>query len=132
MQTLTEITQSDKDTPLRDDIRLLGRVLGDTVRAQEGEAVYDLVEQVRQSSIRFHRDNDTAALRELEKILNGMTPDDTLHVVRAFSYFSQLANIAEDQHHIRRSRAHARAGSPPREGTLARALACLLYTSRCV
>ena len=125
MQTLTEITQSDKDTPLRDDIRLLGRVLGDTVRAQEGEAVYDLVEQVRQSSIRFHRDNDTAALRELEKILNGMTPDDTLHVVRAFSYFSQLANIAEDQHHIRRSRAHARAGSPPREGTLARALAAV-------
>ena len=125
MQTLTEIIQSDKDTPLRDDIRLLGRVLGDTVRAQEGEAVYDLVEQVRQSSIRFHRDNDTAALRELEKILNGMTPDDTLHVVRAFSYFSQLANIAEDQHHIRRSRAHARAGSPPREGTLARALAAV-------
>ena len=56
----------DKDLPLRDDIRLLGRVLGDTVRAQEGEAVFDLVETIRQSSIRFRRHEDHAARRELE------------------------------------------------------------------
>jgi len=115
--------QSDKDLPLRNDIRLLGRVLGDTVRTQEGDAVYELTEQVRQASIRFHRDHDTAALKELEDILTGMSPQDTLHVVRAFSFFSQLANIAEDQHHIRRSRAHQLAGSPPREGSMAHALA---------
>ena len=96
----------DKDLPLRDDIRLLGRILGDTVRTQEGDAVFDLIEQVRQASIRFHRDDDRAALDELERIMTGMSPEDTLHVVRAFSFFSQLANIAEDQHHIRRSRAH--------------------------
>ena len=56
----------DKDLPLRDDIRLLGRVLGDTVRAQEGEAVFDLVEAIRQSSIRFRRHEDQGARRELE------------------------------------------------------------------
>ena len=115
--------EQDKDLPLREDIRRLGRILGETVRAQEGDSVFALIEQVRQASIRFHRDNDAAAREELEHILTGMSPEDTLHVVRAFSFFSQLANIAEDQHHVRRSRAHQLAGSAPREGSMARALA---------
>ncbi len=109
----------DKDVPLRDDIRLLGRILGDTVREQEGEETYALVEQIRQASIRFHRRNETGARRELEAILDSLSADQTLAIVRAFSYFSHLANIAEDQHHIRRNRAHAIAGSPPRPGSLA-------------
>ncbi len=112
----------DKDLPLRDDIRLLGRVLGDTVRAQEGEAVFDLVETIRQSSIRFRRHEDHAARRELEATLDSLSRDQTIDVVRAFSYFSHLSNIAEDQHHIRRSRAHQIAGSAPKEGSLAHAL----------
>jgi phosphoenolpyruvate carboxylase len=120
---MTAPNDQDKDRPLREDIRLLGRILGDTVRAQEGNAVFDLIERIRQASIRFNRDNDAKALQELQAILTGMSPPETLHVVRAFSFFSQLANIAEDQHHIRRSRAHQRAGSQPREGSLARALA---------
>ena len=45
----------EKDRPLRDDIRLLGRILGDTVRTQEGEDIFDLVERIRQTSIRFQR-----------------------------------------------------------------------------
>ena len=110
---------ADKDVPLRDDIRLLGRILGDTVRDQEGEETYALVEQIRQASIRFHRRNETGARRELEAILDSLNADQTLAIVRAFSYFSHLANIAEDQHHIRRNRAHAIAGSPPRPGSLA-------------
>ena len=115
-------TSEDKDLPLRDDIRLLGRVLGDTVRAQEGEAVFDLVETIRQSSIRFRRHEDHGARRELEATLDSLSRDQTIDVVRAFSYFSHLCNIAEDQHHIRRSRAHQIAGSAPREGSLAHAL----------
>ncbi len=112
----------EKDLPLRADIRLLGRILGDTVREQEGGAVYDIVERVRQASIRFHRDNEVGARRELEAILDGLTADQTLTIVRAFSYFSHLANIAEDQHHIRRNRAHVTAGSAPRAGAIAHAL----------
>ena len=46
--------ESNKDEPLRDDIRLLGRILGDTVREQEGDSVYELVERVRQTAVRFH------------------------------------------------------------------------------
>ena len=97
---------AEKDVPLRDDIRLLGRILGDTVREQEGEETFALVEQIRKASIRFHRDNELGARRELEAILDSLSADQTLAIVRAFSYFSHLANIAEDQHHIRRNRAH--------------------------
>src|SRR5271166_3577816 len=114
-----ESHEADKDLPLRGDIRLLGRILGDTVREQEGEEVYELVEQIRRASIRFHRDNEVGARRELEATLDSLSADQTLSIVRAYSYFSHLANIAEDQHHIRRNRAHAIAGSAPRPGSLA-------------
>jgi len=112
---------SDKDLPLREDIRLLGRLLGDCVRDQEGEDVFDIIENIRQTSIRFYRDEDAAAKRELENFLNTLDPDQAVQVVRAFSYFSHLANIAEDQHHIRRTRAHDVAGDAPRAGTIANA-----------
>ena len=111
--------EADKDLPLRGDIRLLGRILGDTVREQEGEEVYEIVERIRQASIRFHRDNEVGARRELEATLDSLSADQTLAIVRAYSYFSHLANIAEDQHHIRRNRAHVTAGSAPRPGSLA-------------
>src|SRR5512140_229329 len=90
-----------EDAQLRTDIRLLGRILGDTVRDQEGAEVFDLVERIRQTSIRFHRDEDKLARRELEAMLDSMSIADTVRIVRAFSYFSHLSNIAEDQHNIR-------------------------------
>jgi phosphoenolpyruvate carboxylase len=122
MASLNTIEVPKKDLPLRDDIRLLGRILGDTVREQQGEAVFDVVERIRQTSIRFHRSEDDAARRELETTLNSLSRGQAIHVIRAFSFFSHLANIAEDQHHIRRTRAHALAGSAPRQGTMAHAL----------
>ncbi len=100
-----DMRASDDGPSLKKDVRLLGRLLGDTVRAQEGEAVFDTVERIRQSSIRFHRDEDPAARSELETILDALAPGSTIQIIRAFSYFSHLANIAEDQHRIRRARA---------------------------
>ena len=111
------------DAPMRDDIRLLGRILGDTIREQEGEEVFDLVERIRQTSIRFHRDDDKAARQELDEMLAALSPERALEIVRAFSYFSHLANIAEDEHHMRRARAQALAGAPPSQGSLAYAFA---------
>jgi len=113
---------ADKDLPLKEDIRLLGRLLGDTLREQEGEDTFQLIEQIRQTAIRFRRDGDTQARTELESILDLLSPAATVAVVRAFTYFSQLANIAEDLHHNRRHRAHQLAGSPPQDGTLKLAL----------
>jgi len=113
---------TDKDLPLREDIRLLGRLLGDTVREQEGADAFEIVERIRRNSVAFHRDNDAAARAELEGMLDALSADETMMVVRAYSYFSHLANLAEDLHHIRRSRAHRIAGSAPREGSLPFAL----------
>lgn len=127
MPTETEIRSNRvddaEDARLRTDIRLLGRILGDTVRDQEGADVFDLVERIRQTSIRFHRDEDKLARRELEAILDSMSTGQTVRIVRAFSYFSHLANIAEDQNNIRQMRAHATAGGAPPQGTLAGTLA---------
>ena len=113
---------AEKDAPLRDDIRLLGRLLGDTLRDQEGAESFDTVERIRQLAIRFHRDDDPAARKGLESLFADLPNSRTTLVARAFSYFSHLANTAEDQHHIRRARAHALAGSKPREGSLAHAV----------
>jgi phosphoenolpyruvate carboxylase len=107
---------------LREDIRLVGRVLGDTVRQQQGEAVFATVERIRQISIAFRRDGDDSARRELEATLDSLSRERTIEVVRAFSYFSHLANIAEDQHNIRSARALARSGSAA-QGTIRDALA---------
>jgi phosphoenolpyruvate carboxylase len=115
-----DIAALEADARLREEIRLLGRILGDTVRDQEGPDVFDLVERIRQTSIRFHRDEDRPARRELELILDGMSTAETVRIVRAFSYFSHLANIAEDQNNIRQMRAQNSAGN---EGALARTLA---------
>jgi phosphoenolpyruvate carboxylase len=112
----------EKDAPLRYDIRLLGRILGDTVRAHEGVATFDAIERIRQTALRFHREVDESARGELETIIHELENDEATRIVRAFGYFSHLANIAEDQHHIRRTRAYAIAGAPPREGTMAVAL----------
>ncbi len=113
----------EEDTRLRNDIRLLGRILGDTVRDQEGADVFDLVERIRQTSIRFHRDEDRAARGELEQILDGMSISKTVLIVRAFSYFSHLANIAEDQNTIRQMRTRSAAKGAPRSGALSDTLA---------
>ncbi|MGL4575265.1 MAG: phosphoenolpyruvate carboxylase [Burkholderiaceae bacterium] len=114
----------NKDEPLAGDIRLLGRLLGDAIRTQEGDARFELIERIRQLAVQFRK--GAADTREaLAQLLNGLSRDETISVVRAFSYFSVLANIAEDRHHNRRSRAHLAAGSPPKAGSIRFALAKL-------
>ena len=108
---------------------MLGRLLGDVLRDQEGEAVFEVVETIRQTAVRLRRHSDAkgdaTAGAELDKLLKKLTRDQTNSVVRAFSYFSHLANIAEDQHHNRRRRAHLLAGSTPQPSSVAYALARL-------
>jgi phosphoenolpyruvate carboxylase len=118
----TDADIPEKDRPLRDDIRLLGRILGDTLREQESPEIYDLVEAIRQNSVRFHRAEDEAARRATAALLDAPTHDQTNQIVRAFSYFSHLANIAEDQHHIRRTRAYAMTEAAARDGSMELAL----------
>ncbi|MBC3881191.1 phosphoenolpyruvate carboxylase [Undibacterium sp. LX40W] len=121
-----DTTDTNKDEILRNDIRQLGRILGDTVREQHGAEIFNLIENVRQNSIRFSRDLNRPARHELESILDCLTNDQTTLLIRAFSYFSHLTNIAEDQHHIRRTRAHLIGGSAARKDSLVNAI-CELH-----
>ena len=101
-------TDADKDLPLREDTRLLGRLLGDVLRAQTGEAGYARIEAIRQTAVRFRRAGDDDApggeARSSTRCCNDLPIAQTLDIVRAFSYFSHLANIAEDVHQNRRRR----------------------------
>src|ERR1700748_2798197 len=124
--SVLEVSALEEDARVGNDIRLLGRILGDTVRDQECADVFDLVERIRQTSIRFHRDEDRAARSDLEQILDGMSISRTVLIVRAFSYFSHLANIAEDQNTIRQMRTRSGAKGAPRAGALADTLAMAL------
>ena len=114
----------DNERPLVDDIRLLGRILGDVIREQEGAAAFALIEQIRQLSVAFRRDSNHEANKALKKLLKGLSGDQTVSVTRAFTYFSHLANLAEDRHHIRRRAIHERSGSA-QEGSIEVALARL-------
>ena len=112
-QTSSAKTRNDKrdsERPLVEDIRLLGRILGDVIRTQEGPEAFELVEQIRKLSVAFRRDADHEADKALKKLLKGLPGDRAVSVIRAFTYFSHLANLAEDRHHIRRRAIHERAG----------------------
>ncbi|MBC7734504.1 MAG: phosphoenolpyruvate carboxylase [Bacteriovorax sp.] len=109
---------AQKNRPLVDDIRLLGRILGDVIREQEGNDAFDLVERVRKLSVAYRLKSDATAGRALDRLLKNLSGDQTVSVIRAFSYFSHLANIAEDRHHVRRREHHERQGHL-QEGSLA-------------
>jgi phosphoenolpyruvate carboxylase len=123
--TLNSTSMNDvsaKELPLIDDIRFFGQVLGDTIREQEGEETYALIETIRKLSIAFERDADPDAGQRLGALLRGLSTDQAMAVLRAFTYFSHLANIAEDRHHLRRRAIHELEQPQTREpGSLATA-----------
>ena len=100
----------DNERPLVEDIRLLGRILGDVIREQEGAEIFDLIEKIRKLSVAFRRDADQEADKALKKLLKGLASNQAVSVIRGFTYFSHLANLAEDRHHIRRRAIHERVG----------------------
>lgn len=105
----------DPHRPLRDDVRLLGQLLGDTIRMLDGPTAYETVERVRQLS-KDARGGDEAAADGLRKLVAGLEPDAALPVARGFAHFLALANIAEQHHRVRRRYDYLRdpAGGPQR------------------
>lgn len=112
------VNQDDKDQQLRDDIRLLGALLGEIIAEQQGLPVFNAIEEVRQLSVQYRRFDDKAARAKLEARLEALSQDETISLIRSFSIFSMLSNIAEDCHLIRRNRQHELAGMPAREASL--------------
>jgi phosphoenolpyruvate carboxylase len=103
--------------PMREDIRMLGAILGDTVRDQNGEEVFDLVERARVESFRVRRSEIDRA--ELAGMFDGIDIHQAIPVIRAFTHFALLANVAEDIHRERRRAVHVAAGEPPQDSSLA-------------
>src|SRR4029450_4685683 len=117
-----ESDAAEKNRPLVDDIRLLGRILGDVIREQEGKDAFELIERARQLSVAYLLNSAAPhAGPLLDRLLKNLSGDQTVSVIRAFSYFSHLANIAEDRHHVRRRDHHDRQGHL-QEGSLAMTL----------
>ncbi len=104
---------SPRDALLRADIRLLGNLLGETLVRQDGPELLDLVEQVRALTKRLRAPgDDPVAAAELEKLLAGLDLDTVIQLVRAFSAYFYLANVAEQTHRL--DEHHGRAAGRPR------------------
>jgi phosphoenolpyruvate carboxylase len=121
------VAPDDPHKPLRDDVRLLGALLGETLRHQEGTALYERVEQVRGAAKSARTPGrGRAPLDDLALELSAMPVGEALPVARAFAHFLNLANIAEQHHRVRRRRAYQRDPSaPPQPGSVDESLARL-------
>lgn len=101
---------------LRDDIRFLGRILGEVIAEQEGQDVYELVERARLTSFEIAKGN--AEMDSLVQVFNGITPAKATPIARAFSHFALLANLAEDLHDEELREKALDAGDTPPDSTL--------------
>ena len=118
---------ADPHKPLRDDVRLLGELLGETLRRQAGEEVFHTVERVRALAKSGRAGNDADVRRRWPTSSRAMPLDDALPIARAFAHFLHLANIAEQHHRIRRRRAYQRdPDAPPQRGSCEDGFARLL------
>ena len=122
---MSEIQWNEAALPLRQEVKFLGRLLGQVIQEQEGEAAFQLEEAVRglTKAVRAAATEAEAGERErqLLALLNALSGRDCLRVVRAFTLYFQLVNIAEQRHRVRRRRAYLRDGVP-QAGSLADAL----------
>ena len=105
---------------LRATVRFLGRVLGDVIRAEDGEAVFSQIEDIRQASVAFHREGTPKAARTMARKLEGLSLPETVRFAHSFACFLQITNLAEDQIQRRRGR-----GGDSRPDTLAGAIRAL-------
>lgn len=130
-QRLDELTTCDnsvKKLPLRRDVRSMGMLLGEVIRAQAGDRAFELEERLRKLSIR-HRESEASGdrpgrgseerdlLLQMIDIVSGMTADDTFLIIKAFATFFELTNLAETNNRKRRSRAHRVAELPAKPGS---------------
>src|SRR5467141_5358931 len=106
-----DVEFAPKDAQLRDDVRTLGALVGDVLREQCGDAFFQLVERARHAAI-------AGADDELQALMKGLPPRDAETLVRAFSTYFEVVNLAERIHRIRRRRDYLRSASVPQEGSL--------------
>ncbi|MEE8306523.1 MAG: phosphoenolpyruvate carboxylase, partial [Gammaproteobacteria bacterium] len=101
----SKIEFSEKHQALREDVRRLGKLVGELIKDQGGEALFDLVEGARRAAI-ARREGEAGAQGELTDLVNSLDPKAARDFVRAFSIYFQMVNMAEKVHRIRRRRAY--------------------------
>jgi len=106
------IVFAEKDQALREDVHRLGELVGEIVREQGGEALFDLVEAARRAAI-ARREGDPSAYTELKTLLSALAPSTARDFIRAFSTYFQMVNTAEKVHRLRRRRAYQRESKTP-------------------
>ena len=112
-----DITFEDKDQALRDDVRTLGAMVGDLIREQSGEELYDFVETARLRAIRRREKNEIEG-EDLASLVEGLDSELALHLIRSFSTYFQMVNTAEKVHRIRRRREYLRDADQNQPGGL--------------
>jgi phosphoenolpyruvate carboxylase len=116
-QRLAELQASTgelKEAPLRRDVRSLGMLLGEVLREQAGEPLYDAVEALRRTAIarreaETHQDRSTGTNVHLQQALDRVHTLDlatAYQLARAFGFYFELINLAETNHRKRRRLAH--------------------------
>ena len=110
---------------LRQDIRLLGKTLGEVIKESDGRAIYDTIEKLRRAAVKFRREGDESQEPILEQSIRRLNDEQVNSVARAFSYFLHLSNIAEDREQNRRQRKHEIGDKPPMRGSLRNAMSFL-------
>ncbi len=114
------LNEQHPDMPLRRDIRLLGEVLGQIILKQLGKDVFEMIEGTRLLTKHSLQNDGNQTLSRLSEFLKGISPQHAVVIVRAFSHFLNLANIAEDIHRIRRIRWYAlKHPDQPQPGSIA-------------
>ncbi len=117
------IDMTDPHAKLRHDIRLLGDLLGRIIKEQVNEQIYQTIESIRSLSKSMLNDSDSDSMVSKEvliKLLSQLSSKDLLAITRAFGFFLNLSNIAENHHRLRRALWHQREKeASPQEGSLA-------------
>ena len=114
---MREIQFPEKDKPLREDVRVLGALVGEMLAEQEGPGFLQAVEAVRRTAIE-RRENKPGAADSLDDLLTGMDVTTAGRLVRAFTTYFQVVNLAEKVHRIRRRRDYLRRGEKAQPGGL--------------
>jgi len=108
MERAEELTFDEKDLPLREEVNYLGRSLGETIKDLAGEDVFEDVEWIRKKCIRLREEFSEEEEEELRSFIEQRDTDRLFDILKAFSLYFQLINLAEDNHRIRRNRAYER------------------------
>ncbi len=124
MTTMTRDLR-DRDAPLRRDIRWLGTLLGETLIEQAGRGLFETEERLRILSKRYRRHPTTMRQDQIAGIIRGLGIDEAIGVIRAFSLYFGLVNLAEQHHRVRRRREVRLSGDRPQRGSLTETLRLL-------